>query len=214
MNFLAKDEPKVKFFDVFFPLGRTNRGWGLTPVTQEQALSLMGRYDVEQGLVYHTVARDCDPELGNKWLERLVNDRRLSLVWALETANVSELISPEQIVQQMAAKGVRAILVNPLIRGIRISHCRRLQSLATLLASRQIPLLLFYRQWDRYEDLVDWYEVKEFCRQFPDLPVIVNEWRCRSNRPLLEALAGTENLFISLSFLPFLSLPFSSFHPF
>jgi len=157
----------------------------------------MDRYDVAAGLVMHTVARDADPELGNAELQGLRSER-LHRIWGYDPA-LAIPETPAEFLARGLAAGVRAVMVNPLMRSIRVDRCTRVLQLAALLERRRIPLLLVYRQWDGRQDAIDWWQVVDLCQRFPALPVICWEWRARSNRPLFDALMAVDNLYVSLS---------------
>ncbi len=187
----------LEFIDAFLPIGRTNGAVPQSPTCEREALALMDRFGVAEALVYHTVARDSDAELGNQALTEIASPR-LHKVWAFDpTFGLAE--SPPQFLERALAAGARAILVNPLVRGIRLGRSPRLLDLAALLETRRIPLLVAWRSWDSGQDVIDWYELAEFCRRFPGLPVIAWEHRARSNRPMFDALAAAANLKVSLS---------------
>lgn len=189
----------MEFFDVFLTIGATNGAIRRCPRTEEQALRLMDSYWVAESLVFHTVARDSDPELGNAALSS-VKSERLRKVWAADLSFVIEE-SPQDFLKRALSAGAKAILINPLTRNIRISRSPRLSALAKLLEERRIPLLATYRAHDKWEDTIDWYDLADFCNMFPELPVLAWEWRTRANRPLFDALAQTKNLRVSVSSL-------------
>lgn len=187
------------FFDAFFPIGRSNSSIPDCPRTQTQALSVMHRWDLYRALVYHTVSRDSDPEQGNRALEQLSHPTMFP-VWAFDPAFVIPE-TPENFLQRVLASGVKAVLVNPLMRRIDLCRSLRISQLALLLEQRRIPLLLTYWQTDPEQDVVDWYHLIDFCRDHPYLPVLVWEWRTRSNRPMFDALADAANLRVAISSL-------------
>jgi len=187
----------MEYFDAFLPIGRTNSADRSSPTDTDAALAVMDRFGVSEALVYHTVARDSDPELGNAQLAN-VKHRRLHKIWAFDPAYVIPE-SPEKYLRRALKENIRAILVNPLTRNVRLDHSPRILELAHLLEKRRIPLLTVHRQWCCAEDSIDWYRLADFCNRFPMLPVVAWEFRSRSNRPMFDALATTKNLFISLS---------------
>ncbi len=187
----------MDLFDAFLSIGRTNTLAKDLPTNESQALALMDRIGVTEALVYHTVARDSDPELGNAELANLKSPR-LHKIWAFDPTYVIPE-KPAQFLKRALAANVKAFLVNPLVRDLRVDRCPRILELASLLEKRRIPLLLTYRAWDSGQDTIDWYQVADFCNEFPKLPVITWEWRSRANRPMFDALAQTKNLLISLS---------------
>ncbi len=187
----------MEFMDAFLSIGRTNGGLPESPTTEAEALAMMDRYAVAEALVYHTAARDADPELGNAALAGL-SSPRLHRVWAFDpTAVIAE--KPGAFLDRALSAGVKAVLVNPLVRGVRVERSPRVLELAEAMAERRIPLLAVYRQWDGGQDLIDWYGLADFCGRFPELPVIAWEWRARSNRPMFDAMCIAPNLRVSLS---------------
>lgn len=189
----------MRFFDAFFPLGRSNSSVPDSPRNQDQAIAVMRRWDVDRALVFHTVSRDSDPEQGNRALEQLSHPALLP-VWAFDAAYVIPE-SAELFLQRALASGVKAILLNPLMRRLDLRRSPRIGHLARLLEQLRIPLLLSYWETDPEQDVVDWYPLIDFCLEYPDLPVLVWEWRTRSNRPLFDALAGAPNLKVAISSL-------------
>lgn len=190
---------KFQFFDGALGLGRCNRQPPEAPTTPEALLKMMDRYDIAEAMVYHFMARDCDPELGNRALPEALPPR-LHRVWAVESAAVCPE-PPEDFVDRARRAGARAFLFSPMQTGFRLNHSRRLAAVADLLAERGLPLLLTYRTLHGGENLVDWPDLTEFCRRRPALPVLVTEQRLRVNRPLFDALEATENLKVSVSML-------------
>lgn len=187
----------MRFFDAFLPIGRTNKGFYESPCSETEALALMDKYNVGEALVYHTLARDSNPLGGNAELA-LLQSPRLHPIWAFEPA-LAAPTKPADFLAAAVQNGARAILVNPCMRDIRIDRSLRILELAALLEEHRIPLLAVYRQWDRWEDIIDWYALADFCKRFPRLPIIAWQWRSRSNRPMFDALAEAENLYVSLS---------------
>lgn len=187
----------LTFFDACLPIGRTNNGVPESPIDEKEALALMDRFGVSEALVYHTVARDSDPELGNSALAEFKSPR-LHKVWAFDPTYVIPE-SPKDFLKRALKNNIKAILFNPLMRAMRIDRSLRLLELAKLLEKRRIPLLAVYRQWDAGQDVIDWYQLADFCNMFPRLPVISWEYRSRANRPMFDALAQTKNLYVSLA---------------
>jgi hypothetical protein len=187
----------MDFFDALLPIGRTNGACAESPADERQALELMDRMGVSEALVYHTAARDSDPELGNAALSDLKSNR-LHKIWAFDPAYVIPE-SPKVFLKRALKNNVKAVLINPLMRAVRIDRSLRLLELAKLLEKRRIPLLAVYRQWDAGQDVIDWYQLADFCNMFPKLPVISWEYRSRANRPMFDALAQTKNLYVSLA---------------
>jgi len=187
----------MEYFDTFMPIGRCNDALPDSPCDESQAIAMMDRFNVAEALVYSTAARDCVPEEGNASIGEIKNPR-LHKVWVFDPACVIPE-SASEFVTRALSNNVKAIMVNPLMRNIRIDRSPRILELAKQLETRKIPLLVCYRQWDAGQDLIDWYQLADFCNKFPNLPVISWEWRSRANRPMMDALSETKNLLVSLS---------------
>ena len=187
----------MTFVDPLLTIGRSNGALTSCPRTETELLRVMDRYDVREGMVMHTVSRDSDPELGNKALGS-ISDSRLHRIWGFDPAAAIPESSVEFLARALR-NGAKAILVNPCARAIRLTKEPRIGDLAEAMAERQIPLLVLHRQWDSGQDLCDWYDLADFCRTHPKLPVIAWEWRARANRPMFDALAETDKLAVSLS---------------
>ncbi len=187
----------LKFFDALFPLGRTNMAFRHTPRNAEEALQIMDRYDVERSMVFHVVSRDSDVQQGN---DALTGDggKRLLPVWGYDPAYLIEE-SAEDFLRRAAGHGVRAVMVNPCMRNIRLEKSIRLGELAAAMEAMRMPLYLAYWSQEAADNMVDWYSLAEFCALYPNLPVIAWEWRARANRPLFDALALADNLHLIIS---------------
>ncbi len=191
----------MKFFDVFLPIGRTNLGFSQSPCDVGQAEAVMDRYDIDQALVYNVVSRDSDMEMGNTAIAEMLAKTpsgRLHMIWGFDPAYVITE-SPEIFLNRALANHVKAFVVNPNARKVRIDRSLRLAGLAALLEKRRIPLIIAPRQWEVQQDIIDWYLLSDFCQKYPALPVICHEWRARSNRPMFDALAETQNLTVAIS---------------
>ena len=193
----------MRFFDAFLSIGRTNKAIQACPRDETEALVIMDRYDVDEAFVFHTVARDGDPEQGNGALAGL-SSGRLHPVWAFDPVFVAEE-SPGAFLSRALSAGARAIMINPTTNRIDLRRSPRLNELARLLEARAIPLMLVHHlppsayTTQTPDNDVDWYQIADFCCMYPKLPVLLWEQRSRSNRPLFDALALTDNLLISLS---------------
>ena len=123
---------------------------------------------------------------------------RLHKIWGFDPTCVIDETA-EEFVDRATAAGARAIMVNPMVRNVRIDRSLRIAELAGVLSERKIPLLVVYRAYDAGQDVIDWYQLADFCNAYPDLAVISWEWRSRSNRPMFDALSIAKNLRVSVS---------------
>jgi len=158
----------------------------------------MDRYNVAEALVYHTLARDSDPDMGNAALGKEITNRRLHRIWAFDAAYVIER-TPAEFLDSALQNNVKAIMFNPQMRDVQIDRSLRLAELAAMLQKRRIPLIAAYRRFNYGSDMINWYQLTDFCNAFPELPVISWEWRTLANRPMFDALALTKNLRICIT---------------
>ncbi len=187
----------MHFFDAFLGLGRTNLADPGFPLDERQCLDFIGNYDVDQALVFSYISRDCDPELGSIEISR-IKSPKLHKAWGIETSCALKE-TPGEFVARALRHKARAFMVNPRDCRIRMARNPRLLAVARILEERRIPLLAVYRDINGGEDLIDWYDLADFCRMFPRLPVLAWECRSRRNRPLFDALSETANLKLSVS---------------
>ncbi len=178
------------YFDAFVTIGRTNRALGDCPRSALDVLHLMDNYDISDAMVINTVSLDSDSELGNAAIDNINNDR-LHKLWAFDTSIIIKE-TPSAFLKRALDKNIKGIVVSPTLSGININYSPRLTELALVLQERKIPLFFTCDQF---------YEVAQFCQKFPELPVIVRDWRTRANRPLFDALATTTNLRITIASL-------------
>lgn len=187
----------MEFFDALLPVGRTNGAIPEAPVNQAQLLKHMDRYFIEEALVVHTLSRDSEPELGNREILKYKH-KRIHRVWAFDPSCIKKE-TPENFLDNALKNNVKAILLNPSMMGVNIVRTKRVLELAKLLEKRGIPLMLSYTKLALASDLINWYEIIDFCNMFPKLHVITTELRTLSNRPMLEALLQTKNLKVLLN---------------
>jgi len=187
----------LKFFDALMPMGKTNKAYPSTPGTESEVLAVMERYDIDKAMVFHTVARDADPDDGNLALLSC-KDERLSTMWALETAYIAEE-SVEDFFRRAVAHGVKALYVNPCMIRLHIEKNPRILALAKLMEVARMPLYLLYWTQDAVDNVIDWYTLADFCNMFPSLPIIAWEWRARGNRALFDGMAAADNLHVILT---------------
>jgi hypothetical protein len=195
---VMQENNKIEYIDAFLPVGRINRAAVQSPLGFEDALKIMGDYDVQEALVYSTVGLN-DPELNNLTVSQF-KDSCVHTIWAFDPAYVIPE-PPEKFLERALKNKAKAIMANPLMRDWRVDRSPRFLELAKLLEERKIPLLLIHRAWDSGQDVINWYHMIDFCNRFPNLPVVTWEWRSRANRPLFDALAQTKNLKLSLSLI-------------
>ena len=131
----------MNFFDVFLPIGRTNLGVPQSPCDIQQATETMDRYDIGRAMVYNVVSRDSDMEIGNVAMAEMLTQtpsERMHMIWGFDPAYVIEE-SPEDFLTRALANNVKAIVVNPNARKVRIDRSLRLNELASPAGKTENP---------------------------------------------------------------------------
>jgi len=105
----------LDFFDAycaFGPLGAP--GFSQEFVTAGDLLRAMDEVGIKHALVYSTVARELDPNLGNTHLiEAIRSQERLHSCWVLVPHYTGEMPPPGELIPILQQNGVRAVRLYP-----------------------------------------------------------------------------------------------------
>lgn len=185
---------KLRFFDCNCTAGRT--GYPLLfDISDAAGLQReMATAGIEEALVYHAVARDAHPPLGNSLLmEEIKGCRELHPVWVLLPHHTGEMPPPDQLLGEMKAHGVQAVRMYPG----RDHHSFSLAEwcageLLSALDTARIPLILD-------TEIVGWEEVFSLLKSYPRLPLIMANCSYRHNRFLYPLFEKFQNLYVETS---------------
>ena len=185
---------KLTYFDCNCSVGRV-RYPHLTDIPDVAGLIReMDAAGIEEALVYHSVAQEADPVLGNGLLtEEIKGIDRLHPVWVVIPHHTGEMPKPKKLVKDMEKHKVRAVKMYPTKNqhGFSLEEWCAGKLLAALEEAR-LPLMLDI-------EVVWWEEIARLLKTYPKLPVIVVDANYRHNRfayPLYEKYG---NLYIELS---------------
>lgn len=191
-------------FDAFCMVGRhlKLRAGGLH--TAGHLLEDMDHYGISESLVIDCLSREQHPEIGNRRiLEVTAANPRLHPVWsALPAYGHDEQPDPEAFLGQMRTHGVAALCLFPGQYRFSLSDwC--IDGFLEPFVEARVPVFINYNEVGRggwsWDD-TDWEAVVALCRRWPELPVIVSEWRIRqAQRMIYRALDACPNLHIELS---------------
>ena len=137
---------------------------------------------VDRALVYHNLAREHYPVMGNgKLMQAIHGEPRLLPAWVLLPHHTGEVGGPEEMVTQLLDAGVRVARLYPKDHNFSLSEwgCGPLLS---VLEDHRIPLMIDLSQ-------TDLEGIHRLCAANPRLPVILSDVGYRSDRfiyPLLE----------------------------
>jgi len=155
-------------------------------------LAEMERLGIERALVSHTLARTYDPGHGNQILmDEIAGHETLAPCWTLLPPACGEMGSPDELMDEMARAGVRAVRLYPREHSYSLAEWQ-CGELFEALAERQYVVLL---------DLAEgsWQEIERICRTYPRLALIVTWVGYRQLRPLFALLRRCDNLYCDLS---------------
>jgi hypothetical protein len=185
---------KLRFFDCHCSIGRTGYPHLLdipdvTGLRREMEIA-----GVEDALVYHSVARDGHPPLGNALLlEELKGQEGLYPVWVLLPHHTGETPAPDKLIPEMKSKGIKAARLYPT----RTHHSFSLAEwcageLLGWLEGARIPLILDI-------EIVTWEDIFMLLKTYPHLPLIISNCSYRHNRFLYPLWEKFENLYVEVS---------------
>jgi len=192
----------VRFFDTNCMVGRYNIFRPGSFYTSEQLLQEMEYYGISEALIFHAVSMENSPQLGNKLTLREVSyGPSLHPVWTFLPSVPNETSPPEAMVEEMKKANAYVARLFPLQFHFDLDDwC--LGEVLELLSEHRIPVIIdYFDSFMPHADRTDWRSVVDVCRRYPNLPVIVTEFRFRTNRRLYQALEKCQNLHIELSAL-------------
>jgi predicted TIM-barrel fold metal-dependent hydrolase len=170
--------------------------------TKERLLQEMEYYGISEALVFHAVSMENSPQLGNQLvIGETANAPSLHPVWSILPPVSGEMYSPEDMVLEMQRSNVHVIRLFPNHYHFDLRDwC--LDEVFDVLSEHRIPVMIDYIDpLMRGDDRTDWESVIKVCKGYPELPVIVTEFRFRTNRRLYQAMDKCPNLHVELSAL-------------
>lgn len=185
---------KLRFFDCNCSVGRTGYPHLLDISDAAGLRREMEIAGIEEALVYHTVARDGHPPLGNALLhEEIKGQAGLYPVWVLLPHQTGEMPLPEKLIPEMKTQGVKAAQLYPG----RTHHSFSLADwcagdLLAWLEGARFPLIFDI-------EIVTWEEVFALLSTYPHLPLVISNCSYRHNRFLYPLWEKFENLFVEIS---------------
>jgi hypothetical protein len=185
---------KLRFFDCNGTVGRCGYPHLFDISDTAGLLQEMATAGIEEALVYHTLARDAHPPLGNALLmEEIKGFKGLHPVWVVLPHHTGEMPPPERLLSELKAGGVLAVRAFPTRshHGFSIAAWCAGDLLAALDAAR-VPLVLD-------AEIVSWEEVWSLLKGYPHLPLIMANCSYRHNRFLYPLFEQFQNLFVETS---------------
>lgn len=185
---------KLKFFDSNCSVGRVAYPLLYDIPDLEGLLKEMKTAGIEEALVYHIVARDGHPPVGNSMLmETIQNNPQLHPVWVVLPHHTGEIPHPDKLLPEMKKNNVKAVRVYPNANYHNFSISEWCSGeLLSALEEAQIPIILDM-------ETVSWEDVHTILENHKQLPVIAANCSYRNNRFIYPLLEKNRNLLIELS---------------
>lgn len=181
----------LSFFDCSCMVGRRGKMFPESFYDIGDLINAMARYGIGKALVYHSLAREYYPSVGNgAVLEETGKEASLLPSWVVLPHHTGEFPEPKLLVEQMKAADVRAVRVFPAEMEQQFSlaewNCGRLYS---TLEEHRIPLMIPL-------DQTDWAVIHDILSRHPALHVVLTDVDYRVDR----------NLFALFDAFPLLSI--------
>ena len=193
---------KITYFDACCYLGRHVHMPDGQPETIEEMLEAMNHFGIHEALVIDVLSREANPMAGNeRIIQKTKNHPRLHPAWAGLMTHSREFPPPRELVAQMEELSVGALFLFYGQFDIRLDDWG-IDDLLEALQESRVPVFLCPNNWRESgrTDATDWSNVVRICREFPDLPVVVTEYRTyKSQRAGYAALEACPNLKFDLS---------------
>ncbi len=193
--------PDIRYFDALCVLGRHIESREGQPESPEAVLELMDHYGIHEALVVSALAKDANPLAGNLGLLDEVRDHpRLHPAWTVIPPHSKELPHPHALIDQMRDEGVAALFLFNRIFNTPLADWS-LDELLAPMEQSHVPLFICGDGLAsrRGTNQTDWDGVVRICRDFPELPVVVSEYRIYgTQRAMFSAMAACENLHIDI----------------
>ena len=185
---------KLAFFDCNCLVGRVPHPYIFDISDAAGLRSEMDTAGIEEALVFHTIARDADPPLGNSLLhDEISKVNGLHPAWVVFPHHTEEMSRPSELLKDMEKKDVRAVRMYPTkdYHSFSLSEWCSGELLSALEEAR-VPLMLDL-------EIVWWEAIQKVLDNHPRLPVIATNVSYRHNRFSYPLFEKYENLYVETS---------------
>lgn len=160
----------------------------------EDLVHRMEYYGIKKALVYHSMAREYDPVVGNSMLMEVIKKYpSLIPVWVVMHHHTDEFPEPDELIRQLKQNNVKAVRMFPHSAEQNYSIAEwNCGELFTVLEKHHIPLLIGL-------DQLSWDELYQLCSNHPELRIILTDVEYRIDRNIYALLKKFEHLHIETS---------------
>lgn len=158
----------------------------------QDLLTEMDYTGIGDALVYHSLAKEYVPMLGNrKLMDEISGNDRLHPCWVLMPSNTGEMPPPEALVGEMQELGVKAARLFPSQHSYSLSDWCSGELLKELEKHSIVVIMEI--------DQIGWDGLHGLCSRYPELPLIITNLSYRINRYLYPLMEKFENLYVETS---------------
>ena len=177
----------LRFVDANCMIGRRSCPNPETPYLLEQYLADYEYCDIHAGLVHHAEACQYSQDYGNrKLLDEIAGQPRLMPQWVVMPHHTYEMAPPEDLVDEMLQRNVRAARIFPKSHGFG-THEAVVGPLLTKLQAHRIPVFVDVAELDVVGAL-------QLAKRYPELPVVLCNLSWASDRITNAMLGEAPNL--------------------
>jgi hypothetical protein len=189
----------IQFYDSNCQVGRYNHRIEGAPYSTAEAVQDAASLGIARRLVYHAMAKEHSPVIGNRRLvEAVGGTQTLTPCWAVSTWVTGEMAAPADLISELRQAGVRAVRFFRHSYHIPMAEWS-LGPLWTALERHRVPVLLDVGDRWATMDGFDANEVHALCSSHPELPVVLIKHRIRYNRQVYQLMEACPNLRLELS---------------
>lgn len=181
----------IRFFDCNCAIGRRTVKNECSFHDIGDLVRNLNSYGIERAMVYHTMAKDYCPTIGNQILLDEIQDFSfLNGVWVVLPHHTDEFPEPSELRRQMREKNIKAVRMYPSSRDHKYSFSEWCcGDLFDMLEQCRIPLMLDLWQ-------ISWNELHDTMSTHPELRVILTDLHYAVGRNLYPLLKKFEHLYV------------------
>ncbi len=198
----------LDFFDCNCMIGKVSKPPPSHFATKERLLEEMDYLCIREAAVFHTLARDYSPWVGNaELMTEIEGEERLHGCWVFPL-HPDPGTKPQDMVNEMLARGVKvARLFPPYSNGYVVSPLA-CGGLFEALAVHRIPVLLTGSDLGRHPAVTPQKEPTAFsvqnicdlCETYPRMPIIIVRFNYQNLRIIFPMLERFPNLYLEISY--------------
>lgn len=160
---------------------------------KEDLLDRMKYYGIEKALVYHALAKEYNPAVGNaRLMEEISGHPSLIPVWAVMPHHTGEFPEPSALAGLLKNNGVKAVRLFPGVGDQNFSLAAwNSGSLLSMLQEERVPVLMGLEQ-------TDWNGIHDLCTEYPKLNIILTESDYRIDRNIYPLFEKFDNLYMEI----------------